>query len=134
MYQKLMTKEIEKQFDKYPIGAYQSSSLEEVYNAPVIAKFFNPCGAGTWFALEGGKMENGDYEMWGYCHLGDDMFAEFGYFYLSELESIKIRPFGLRIERDISVNGKKSLKEEMRLSCITPSFEVKEEREVEMGE
>lgn len=93
---KLITKELEKEFENYPIGS-QDGLLGR---AKVIAKFFNPMGAGTWIVTEGNKLENGDYEMFGYCHLGYDDLAEFGYVYLSELENIKL-PFGMKIERDL---------------------------------
>ncbi|UKI27088.1 MAG: DUF2958 domain-containing protein [Bacilli bacterium] len=58
--------------------------------AKVLVKYFNPVGAGTWLITEGNKLENGDYEMFGYCHLGDDDFAELGYVMLSELENITL--------------------------------------------
>ncbi len=93
---KLINKEIEKLFNKYPIGSQE----EKLGNAKVIVKFFNPVGAGTWLITEGSKMGNDDYEMFGYCHLGDDEMAEFGYIHLSELESVSL-PLGLGIERDL---------------------------------
>ena len=90
-----MTTELEKQFEKYPIGS-QDGLLG---NSKVIVKYFNPIGAGTWLITEGDKLENGDYELYGYCHLGDDQNAEFGYVMLSQLEELQL-PFGLKIERD----------------------------------
>ena len=81
---KLITKELEKLFEKYPIGSQDGLGGK----AKVIAKFFNPTGVGTWIITEGNKLENGDYEMFGYCHLGDDEMAEFGYVMLSELENV----------------------------------------------
>ena len=93
---KLMTKELEEVFEKYPLGS-QDGLLGQ---AKVIAKFFNPMGVGTWFITEAEKQENGDYEMFGYCHLGDDEMAEFGYVMLSELQAIK-GPLGMGIERDL---------------------------------
>lgn len=93
---KLMTKELEKEFEKYPLGS-QDGLLGQ---AKVIAKFFNPMGVGTWFITEAEKQEDGDYEMFGYCHLGDDELAEFGYVMLSELQAIK-GPLGMGIERDL---------------------------------
>ena len=92
----LMTKELEKEFENYPIG----SQDELLGNAKVIVKFFNPTGAGTWLITEGNKLENGDYEMFGYCHLGNDEFAELGYVMLSELEELEL-PLGLTVERDL---------------------------------
>lgn len=93
---KLITKEIEKKFEKYPLG----SQDEKLGNAEVIAKFFNPTGVGTWYITEGQMLENGDAEMFGYCHLGDDEMAEFGTVMLSELESLEL-PIGMQIERDL---------------------------------
>ena len=93
---KLMTKELEEVFEKYPLGS-QDGLLGQ---AKVIAKFFNPMGVGTWFITEAEKQENGDYEMFGYCHLGDDEMAEFGYVMLSELQAIKGH-LGMGIERDL---------------------------------
>ncbi|MBO5004950.1 MAG: DUF2958 domain-containing protein [Clostridia bacterium] len=93
---KLMTKELEEVFEKYPLGSQDGLRGQ----AKVIAKFFNPMGVGTWFITEAEKQEDGDYEMFGYCHLGDDEMAEFGYIMLSELQSIK-GPLGMGIERDL---------------------------------
>jgi hypothetical protein len=62
----------------------------------VIAKFFNPVGAGTWFAVE---FDPDERIFFGYVNLGDDDCAELGYFSLDELEAIKL-PGGLTIERD----------------------------------
>lgn len=89
----LMTKELEKEFEKYPIGS-QEGMME---NAKVIVKYFNPCGVGTWLITEGEKQENGDWLFFGYCHLFE---WEWGYVTLSELQSVKL-PFGLGIEREI---------------------------------
>jgi len=93
---KLITKALEERFEKYPLGSQDGLGGK----AKVIAKFFNPMGVGTWIITEGEKIENGDYEMFGYCNLGDDEMAELGYVMLSELENIKL-PFGLGIERDL---------------------------------
>lgn len=93
---KLMTKELEKAFEKYPLGSQDGLRGQ----AKVIAKFFNPMGVGTWFITEAEKKENGDFEMYGYCNLGDDDMAEFGYVMLSDLQEIKL-PFGMTIERDL---------------------------------
>jgi len=83
---KLMTKAIEK---KVPALYAQ----EHVKDPTVHAKFFNPCGAQTWYLLE----RDGD-TCFGYVDLGHGG-AELGYFSLSELQDIKL-PFGLKIERD----------------------------------
>lgn len=93
---KLMTKELEKKFKEFPLG-----SQDGKYGlAKVIVKYFNPCGVGTWLITEGQRTDDGDFEMFGYCHLGDDECAELGYIKLSELENIKT-PLGIGIERDL---------------------------------
>ena len=53
---KLITKELEKLFEKYPIGSQDGLAGK----AKVIAKFFNPTGVGTWIITEGNKLENGN--------------------------------------------------------------------------
>ena len=95
----LMTKELEKKFEQYPIGS-QDGLMEE---AEVLVKYFNPCGAGTWLITEGEQEEDGSWILFGYCHLFE---WEWGYVSLSELESIRL-PFGLTIERELySTAGK----------------------------
>ena len=89
----LIDKKLEEKFKEFPI----ESQDEKLGNAEVIAKFFNPTGVGTWYITEGNKLDNGDYEMFGYCHLGDDENAKFGTIYLSELRL----PMGMSIERDL---------------------------------
>ena len=89
---KLITKEIEEKFKKFPLYSQDGKGG----NSEVIVKFFNPFGAGTLYITEGNKLEDGDYEMFGYCHLGDDENAEFGYICLSDLE-------GINFERDMHI-------------------------------
>ena len=112
---KLITKELEKIFEKYPIGSQDGLGG----NAKVIAKFFNPVGVGTWLITEGNKLENGDYGMFGYCHLGDDEMAELGYIMLSQLEELKL-PFGLHVERDMYMPKDCNLIQAMERTGITP--------------
>ncbi len=52
---KLLTKEIKKQLPKI----YETESVK-LKDKKIICKFFNPCGAGTWYAVEGQQEEN-DY-------------------------------------------------------------------------
>lgn len=118
---KLMTKELEKEFEKYPLGS-QDGLLGQ---AKVIAKFFNPMGVGTWFITEAKKQENGDYEMFGYCHLGDDELAEFGYVMLSELQEIK-GPLGMGIERDLYLSKDCTLIEALKQTSMkVPDYLLK---------
>ena len=90
---KLLTKEIEKKLLKNPYGSHDG----EGYDAKVIVKFFNPCGAGTWLITEGEKLTNGDWELYGYCHIHE---WEWGSVLLSSLEKYRDPRFGLGIERD----------------------------------
>lgn len=88
---KLITKEIEKKLPKI----YETDGIP-VEEKTVIVKFFCPWSSWTWYAVEGNKLENGDWEFFG---LVEGFEKEWGYFNLSELESIR-GVAGLRIERD----------------------------------
>lgn len=97
---KLITKEIEKKIEKAPIYSKDGQGV----NAEAICKFFYPYGVGTWLVVEGEKLENGDYEFFGYADMGYGYEA--GYFYLSQLEEIaKHNRYGLGVERDRYAHG-----------------------------
>jgi len=85
-----MTKELEKRFLK--VG-----SQEQVKDPVIVAKFFNPQGAGTWYATE---FDPKDKMFFGYVSIFGDWNDEWGYFSLQELESFKGQ-LGLGIERDL---------------------------------
>lgn len=87
---KLITKELLKQFEK--VGRQ-----EDVKDPMVIAKFFNPTGAGTWYATE---YDPGERIFFGFASIFGDHNDEWGYFSLDELESYRGK-FGLGIERDL---------------------------------
>tara|TARA_R100000988_G_scaffold69502_1_gene35700 strand:+ start:58 stop:357 length:300 start_codon:yes stop_codon:yes gene_type:complete len=88
---KLMTKEIEK---KIPgLGTHDST---EAKNIPVVAKFFTPDSSWTWYVTEGNP-EGDDWRFFGWV---DGHYPEFGYFMLSDLESVR-GSLGLRVERDL---------------------------------
>lgn len=73
----------------------------EVDNPIVITKFFNPCGAGTWYATEYNEEDNCCF---GYVTgLGYD---EWGSFSINELQAISL-PFGMKIERDLYFQSKR---------------------------
>lgn len=95
----LMTKELEKKFEKYPLYSQEGKGME----SDVVVKYFNPCGAGTWLITEGEKQDDGNWLFYGYCNLFE---WEWGYIMLSELESVRL-PFGLGIEREIYVTDGK---------------------------
>jgi len=70
---------------------------------PIIhAKFFTPWTAWTWLVTEGSQ-EDDDFIFFGYV-IG--LEAEWGYFSLRELESIR-GPGGLSIERDLHFTTKR---------------------------
>lgn len=80
----------------------------------VVVKFFNPCGAATWWIVSGTPLdEDGepcfakdakDWHLFGFADIGDVQCAELGYVLLSQLEEIEL-PFGLTIERDLHYTG-----------------------------
>ena len=87
---KLLTKNLVKRFA-------QVGSQENVKDPTVIAKFFNPCGAGTWYATE---YDPATRTFFGYVSIFGDWNDEWGSFSLDELESYE-GPFRLGIERDL---------------------------------
>jgi hypothetical protein len=109
---KLLTKALSQQFP----AIYATDGFPPERKM-VIAKFFDPSGAGTWYAFEADALVDRKNEVWepladvvkarkpyhdvkffGYTTgLGTD---ELGYFLLSELEGARGR-YGLGIERDI---------------------------------
>lgn len=92
---KLINEEIIKRFKEYPLYSQDGKGEESV----VLVKYFNPCGAGTWLVTEAELQENGDWLLFGYCHI---QCFEWGYVLLSELENLKLS-FGLTIERDLYI-------------------------------
>jgi len=87
----LLTKKNIKDFAKQG-----DTGLMEAKDIKIIAKFFNPTGAGTWYCYEYDVKEGIFYC---FANLGTDMFAECGTIFLSDLTSTKCA-FGLSIERD----------------------------------
>jgi len=80
-----------------------------VYGGPLerfTCKFFDPCGSWTWYVLEGEETEDGDWRFYG---LVDGYEKEWGYFLLSQLESVE-GPLGLGIERDIYFENEETAK------------------------
>lgn len=87
---KLMTRQLEKRFA-------QVGRQEDVEDPIVLAKFFNPTGAGTWYATEYDPEQR---IFFGYVSIFGDHCDEWGSFSLDELEAYQGR-FGLGIERDL---------------------------------
>jgi len=94
---KLITKELEARFKE--VG-----SQEEVKDPLIIAKYFNPSGAGTWYATE---YNPEDRLFFGYVSIFGDLNDEWGYFSLEELGSVR-GSFGLGIERDLYFGEKRA--------------------------
>ncbi len=97
---KLLTKAIEKALP--PLYANEDNP-----DPNIIVKFFNPCGAATWYITEGqweGEPTNGnpgeDFLMFGLCDLGMG-YPELGYVSLNEMQAVK-GPLGIGLERDTS--------------------------------
>lgn len=91
---KLFTKDInQKLFAQYRIG----SNLNK---QKVVAKIFNPYGEGRWYLLNSDPNDP-DY-LWAIVQMGNEV--EIGSVSRRELESIRIKPFGLPLERDIYFN------------------------------
>ena len=103
---KLMTKEIEQKLSRYPFGSQEQKDLD----AEVIVKYFYPYGRGTWLIIEGEKFENGDWQLFGYCHIYE---WEWGYIWLSQLEAIHApKCFGCGgIERDLHIGNHPQIKD-----------------------
>ncbi len=95
----LLSDELRQEFAK--IG-----SQENEKNPIVVAKFFNPAGAGTWYAVQ---YEEANRCFFGFVSIHGDHCDEWGYFSLDELESYR-GPFGLGIERDLYFTPKRASK------------------------
>jgi hypothetical protein len=88
---KLFTKDInQKLFAQYRIGS-------NLNNQKVVAKIFNPYGEGRWYLLNSDPNDP-DY-LWAIVQMGDNV--EIGSVSRSELERVRVKPFGLPLERDI---------------------------------
>lgn len=88
---KLITKEIQKLLEKYPI--YSQDGLKS--DAVCIVKFFFPLRSYTWYILEANLDEGLLYGI----TINGRGEGEYGYTSLRELESVNIS--GLSVERDI---------------------------------
>lgn len=60
---KLITKKVEKDFMSHPLRSQDGRG----FDAEVIVKYFNPCGAGTWLITEAEEQEDGDWLLFGYA-------------------------------------------------------------------
>lgn len=94
----LMPKELEERFENYPLGSQDGKGM----GATVVVKYFNPHGGGTWLITEGEKQEDGDWLLFGYCHIFE---WEWGYVWLGGLLSIGY------LERDLYIGDKATVAE-----------------------
>jgi len=99
---KLLTKQILNDFKKQG-----STDKKDSKDIRIIAKFFNPAGAGTWYATEYNEQ---DETFFGFVSINNDFTDELGYFSLYELTTYRSAFGGLSIERD-RFFGKHYLKE-----------------------
>jgi hypothetical protein len=101
---KLLTEKIKKSLP--PLGSTSDIPVEEKI---ITCKFFNPCGAGTWYVCEGSEQDGGDWIFFGLVDLFE---VEWGYFSLSELEGVTVS-LGLGIERDIHFENRRLSEEQI---------------------
>ena len=106
---KLLTKEIERKFESNTLYSLDEKGIDGM-DAEVLVKYFNPCGAGTWLIVAAEKQEDGDYLLYGYCHIFE---GEFGYVMLSELQNTKVNVFGcqLPLERDLHIGNNATVRD-----------------------
>ena len=114
---KLVTKELENLWKKYPFHSQDGKG----YDSVVIGYWFLPNSQWTWFATEAEKYGD-DWEFYGYVKGIED---EWGYFTLSELQEVRSPPIramirgkmyqlgeGLPVEREMyTAYGKVKLKD-----------------------
>jgi hypothetical protein len=95
---KLFTKDIDKKlFAQFLKGG-------ELANQKVIAKIFNPYGRGVWYIINSDPNDP-DY-LWAIVNLFE---VEVGSVSRKELESLRIKPFMLPLERDLSFSERNAL-------------------------
>lgn len=94
---KLLTAEIRRALP--PLRSTETLEMD----APIIVKFFTPTSNWTWYATE----FDGEDMFFGLVH---GLEKEFGYFSLSELESVQ-GPYGVGIERDLYFGTQHTVRE-----------------------
>ncbi|MBO5021414.1 MAG: DUF2958 domain-containing protein [Clostridia bacterium] len=99
----LLTDEIKELFKQYPLYSQDGKGMDSV----VLVKYFSPITSGTWLITEAEEQPDGDWLLFGYCHIS---CWEWGYVMLSELQNLKL-PFGLTIERDLYISKAATVKE-----------------------
>ena len=97
---KLLTNKIIEDFKKYPFGSQDNKKGME---RKVLVKFFNPYGVGTWVITEAERQEDGDWLLYGLAELGYGY--EWGYVSFNELNTLRVPPFHMPIERDMYIGN-----------------------------
>ena len=95
MYQKLITKEVEREAAHYPLYSQDGKGGDAI----TWLKFFHPSSRYTLFVTEA-DLEEGTLSGYVISPLGPDC-DEYGYTSLDELKEVKAGPFGLGVERDM---------------------------------
>jgi hypothetical protein len=122
---KLLTKEIENKMPKL----YSTEGVK-TNEKKIICKFFALGSNWTWYAVEGERQDNGDYLFFG---LVDGLDKEWGYFLLSELNSV--RWMGIQgIERDVhfesvKVKDCRELRPRLSLCYVNPAEVIMNNKE-----
>ena len=97
----LLTKAIRTKLEAgYAYVEAKYAAQDSDINEPIVCKFFNPMGVGTWLVTQ---IEPDGNTLWGLADLGFGC-VEYGTFSLSELKSV--RRHGLGIERDLHFDPK----------------------------
>lgn len=100
---KLMNKKLWDKLDGFDF----ENPDKNLYEQPILVKYFDPFSHATWILTEGEIQEDGDVIFFGYCYI---QCGEWGNVSLSELESLGPH----RIKIDESAAGK-TIAEEFKL-------------------
>ena len=104
---KLMTEELERRFKDFPLYSQDGKGMD----AQIVVKYFNPSGAGTWLITEGGELDDGDWEFFGYVTLNGYEW-EWGYVLLSQLKELR-DPIFHRLEVEIDLSAGELVRDEL---------------------
>lgn len=92
---KLITKELEKRFRRYPLLSQDGKGKEAI----VLCKYFHPYKCATWYILEAEQIRLNNNEstwrLYTYAQIVPGVPFEYGYVLLSEIEQLQV------IERDL---------------------------------
>lgn len=80
----LRPNDVIEKFKSHPLGCQENLGDD----AEVIVKYFNPYGAGTWLITEAEQQPDGEWLLFGLCHISE---WEWGYVMLDDLERLRFR-------------------------------------------